>query len=546
MNPPHTPHYPPYEAHSPPAGMARPPKRPYPEAHIQPRQPSMVQVGPPPHPTAMRYPYAHRDSVHYPQGPPPYGPSRMPADGPDAKGRRIESPYATRPSYDHQFYKRERASFARDQHARHPMPPPGAHRPSQAAPLPLRPLSAVQPRRDPSLTLPPLKTGATPRGSTASSSQKAGIEAVILAQPVLEKLKMLRSITPSLANPSSNSPPFETRGAIIAIEGLDPRRVYDMTQTLADQLEKEGKFLVRTFQGPDPYEALASSRRAHSQLEGQAMTADKYLRLISDWHKVSKDLIHFITHKPTQQQLKTLDQDMSDTSPAEQSANSTKGPFERGAVKRFSPVSAVSPGTVESTANMQLDTPKDTAFAPRSRVPVGSVASSPQTSPSAEVTSPKDQISDLIPVALVPHYQLTTVDACSIALPISDNYDPQTHWRWHATIWRGCVGPDISVVIKPTSEQLEDEVKASERKDSVAVSVKSGEEKPAPASAVPVVSTTIGVDVRLQDHRAVIVRAGPKREVGEGVSEKDVERETENWEKAKRRVGFEVEEWMRR
>lgn len=574
MNPPHTPQYPPYESRSPPAGMARPPKRPYPDTHIQPRQPSVVQVGPPPHPVPMRYPYPHRDSVHYPSpGPLQYGPPRLPNEGPDAKRRRVESPYAPRPSYDHQYYERERASFARpDQHVRHPMPPPGSHRMSQAAPLPLRPVSAVQPRRDPSLTLPPLKTGATPRGSIASLSSKAGIESVILAQPVLEKLKMLRSITPALANPSSNSPPLETRGAIIAIEGLDARRVYDMTQTLAEQIEKEGKFLVRTFQGPDPYEALASSRRASSNPDAQAMTADKYLRLISDWHKVSKDLIHFVTHKPLKHHIQACaDREMSDASPADiQSGHSLKGPFERGAVKEFSPVSAISPGTVDHKMDMQLDTPHTTkpATSPVALQPhvsqnqpqtttVPSSPLQPKTPPIIEADSPAstdNDVSNLIPVALVPHYQLTTVDACSIALPISDNYDPQTHWRWHATIWRGCVGPDISVVIQPTSDQLEDDDRkvSTDRKDSSATGTAAttkteGDQTAKPQSAsVSNAPAPVGVDVRLQDHRAVIVRANSKREVGEGGSERDIEKENENWEKAKRRVGFEVEEWMRR
>ncbi|KAK5099981.1 slightly ste11-like protein [Lithohypha guttulata] len=601
MNPPHTPHYPAYDHHPPPVSAPRPPKRPYTEAHIQPRQQSMVQVGPPPYPPPMRYSYQPRhDSVHY--GPPPpraqHGLPRMTLEGPDAKRRRIESPYAPRPSYDHQYYGRERASYPHpDQHARHPVPPSASHRPSQAAPIPIRPVAALQPRRDPSLTLPPLKTGVPPRGSIAavSQTQKAGVETTIMSYPVLSKLKILHSITPALVAPGPSSPSYEVRGAIIAIEGLDHKQVLDMTNSLAEQLEKEGKFLVRTFHGPDPHEALQSNGRLSAREGGELITTEKYLRLISDWHKVSKDLHHFITHKPTYlEEGEVKDHEMVDA-PA-QSARKDKLPFERETKKVFSPISAISPGTTEQNNEMNLDTSKRSTQPDislrmtRSRIPqvaqnqqqetVEAAAPPPPPSterpqtppPLSEMDSRMDSVdratSNLIPIALVPSYQLTTVDACSIALPISDNYDPLTHWRWHATIWRGCIGPDVSVIIRSGNELTdEDDPKKQEtaaqehrRTGSVAVTgprpsdqpPKSGAPPASAAAPAPSSSTSaptpFGVDVRLQDHRAVIVRAAPPRGSGgaDGAIDKEIEKENENWEKAKRRVGFEVEEWMRR
>lgn len=60
--------------------------------------------------------------------------------------------------------------------------------------------------------------------------------------------------------------------------------------------------------------------------------------------------------------------------------------------------------------------------------------------------------SSTIPIALVPHFQLTTVDASSVSMPISDGFSPPAHWQWFATLWRGSVGPDVTIVIKSTDE----------------------------------------------------------------------------------------------
>ena len=70
-----------------------------------------------------------------------------------------------------------------------------------------------------------------------------------------------------------------------------------------------------------------------------------------------------------------------------------------------------------------------------------------------------------------------------------------------------------------------------------------------PAAAGP------GVEVRLLDYRAVVVRtmAVEKRNEGPGMDERFARAQTEEerkaeefWEKAKRRVGFEVAEFLRR
>lgn len=609
MNPPHTPHYPPFDHPSFAVSMQRPQKRPFSDVYMQARAPSMVQVAPAPYTAPMRYGYQpRRDSMHF--GPPPtpqHGPQHVLMETQDAKRRRLNTTYPPRPSYDHQHYERDRPPYPHPEQINQYPVQPTAQRNSQGPPLPppLRPITTGQARRDSSLTLPPLKTGVPPRSSVDPNpqTQKSGVEAMIMSYPVLSKLKTLQSITPVLSGRGPNLPLHQVRGMVIAIEGLDQRKVLDMTHSLQEQLEKENKFLVRTFTGPDSYEALHLSRRASMQEDDELMTTEKYLHLISEWHKLSKEVAVFITQKP-EKSKETQDHEMIDSSKADR--NAAKEHFE-GSMTKKSPISAISPRTIAQTNQMSLDTPKGTtntdnfSRVTRSRIPQAALDQqkgeqenaippppplanrTPTPPPPAASTTNGAQgereVADLIPVAIIPHYQLTTVDTCSIALPITDNYDALTHWRWHATLWRGCIGPDISVVIKSAHEQYEDDaVHNNENKrpetgpithhrtGSIAVPnnrQSSSAADQAPLSGVPIGSaapktsvsnhtpTPFGVEVRLQDYRAVIVRAAGLHSRGSNASEttlteRDLEKENENWEKAKRRVGFEVEEWMRR
>lgn len=655
MNPPPTPHYPAYEhgAITPPVALSRAPKRGYVEAHgpPPPRQPSLVQVGPPAYSTPVHYGYGavhrpRRESIHYVTQPPPPAPApqqRMIVEDSEAKRRRLNASYPMRPAYEQQYYDRERPAYHRESVVR-PMPPP-PHRPSHATP-PSAPPRGAPPsqRRDPSLTLPPLETGAQPRSivSPTNVSPESRTETMIMSYPLLTKLKTLSSITPSLPAPKQSPPPHRARGMIIAVEGLDRRRVDDMTRSLSEQLGKESKFHVRTFYGPDPH-SLASSvrRRSDGNGDNEAMSHAKYLNLMSEWHKMNEEIVGFVTHKQVESiETQYVDHEMTDAHAnprnGQKNEHPSQDPYERPGTRR-SPISAVSPRTVDQQSAMALDTPVSASSNPRqfpeavqststrvtrSRVPQmvagahdesksESRAQSPPPPPPPLLARPatpspphspesiEENVSDLIPVALVPHYQLTTVDACSISLPITDNYDPLTHWRWHATLWRGCAGPDISVIIQSHTEE-EFEISSIDGKKSSnqpprnvgsanadpqarnsmntastpAPSAAATTASPPPHSAQAQTQTTttttnlpssaplpFSVDVRLQDHRAVIVRTrsipSQSRVLPSSAAEQPddrptttatagADRENENWEKAKRRVGFEVEEWMRR
>jgi HMG box factor len=106
-----------------------------------------------------------------------------------------------------------------------------------------------------------------------------------------------------------------------------------------------------------------------------------------------------------------------------------------------------------------------------------------------------------VPVALVPRYQLSTADAFACSIPIGDAYAPLDHWQWMASLWRACVGPDITVYIRECTRDELDSVGGNQ------------------------------VEIRLHDARTVVLRkvVGTARELEE---------------KALKRVGFEIDDYL--
>ncbi|OJD35942.1 hmg box protein [Diplodia corticola] len=56
------------------------------------------------------------------------------------------------------------------------------------------------------------------------------------------------------------------------------------------------------------------------------------------------------------------------------------------------------------------------------------------------------------PVLIMPTYSLRATDAWASRLHVGDNYARSDHWQWSATLWRGIVGPDITVYVRDVSE----------------------------------------------------------------------------------------------
>ncbi|KAH6721974.1 hypothetical protein BKA61DRAFT_666721 [Leptodontidium sp. MPI-SDFR-AT-0119] len=120
-------------------------------------------------------------------------------------------------------------------------------------------------------------------------------------------------------------------------------------------------------------------------------------------------------------------------------------------------------------------------------------------SPPKEAKATPEPKTKVLPVALIPGgFSLSTSESYARRIPINDSYSPVDHWQWMATLWRGIIGPDVTVYVSRVGR---DEMN------------KYG-----------------GVEIR-QDCPCIIVR------IPEGDSKMD--------EKTARRLGFEVVEFIR-
>jgi len=77
-----------------------------------------------------------------------------------------------------------------------------------------------------------------------------------------------------------------------------------------------------------------------------------------------------------------------------------------------------------------------------------SVPSSDTNSGDANKDSPSSQDTTVKPVVILPTYQLHASDMYTSRIPIQDAYSPTDHWQWMATLWRGTVGPDLTIYVK--------------------------------------------------------------------------------------------------
>lgn len=311
---------------------------------------------------------------------------------------------------------------------------------------------------DPSLKLPPLQTTTAASGvmtPVTPFSQHSGssLESTVMTIPVLNKINLLAKISPPLAPPLRDGTSQLQRGPVISVDGQDPASVRTMFEYLDSVLRKEGKYNVRTFEGPEVRPREPSSESGQM---GDA-TVD-YLDTISAWHRISDDIVHFIRPSTGSPVLKPTEEEVQ---------------------------LGVSPKTVlPETTNLHIGSPT-------------------QSSGNDSVTTSSHSTTasgTIIPLALVPQYQLTTADVFACSVPIHDSYAPLDHWQWMASLWRACVGPDITVYIRECEKDELERLGGSP------------------------------VEVRLREARTVVVRkaAGSK-----GLEEKVL-----------RRVGFEIEDFL--
>lgn len=344
----------------------------------------------------------------------------------------------------------------------YPMSPYSAHpdmQPRNVLPMmhPQRQYGSVQGMQHPdgSLKLAPLKTATPVSTPLTPLPQDSSVEATVMTIPFLNKIKVLAKISPPLV-PSFREGSPAPRGPVIAVDGQDPVLVQIAVEYLQRLLKRDYTYRVRVFDGPD----LLNMTTADGQM-GDATV--RYLDTISAWHRISDEVISYVKSAST-----------AGSADARSDADEDSG-------------AGLSPKTIMAkTASLQIDSPAQ---------------SSENGSETSVMTPSTTGGHNATPVAIVPRYQLTTADAFACSIPINDSYAPLDHWQWMASLWRACVGPDITVYIRECSKEEFDH-----------------------AGGHP-------VEVRLQDARTVIVRrvTGTPRELEE---------------KTLKRVGFEIEDFL--
>lgn len=308
---------------------------------------------------------------------------------------------------------------------------------------------------------------------------------MVMSISPLNKIRVLSKISPPLAAPGPLSPKYGTRGVAIAIDGQDEATVKAVTGHLIKEFSESN--VVRVFELEDKDDDVNSktergSKASFSQEKenDSEKTYDTYLSLTRRYHALSTAVISFLTTAPN------------------------------------------SP-TTTSPQPLAPDDDSDSPISPKT-IPKPKTRSAASKKPPEEQPKRAEQLKGL-PIALLPHWALTHADRYACSLPITDAYAPIDHWQWMATLWRGIVGPDITVAVR--SPQVPAETPTT------AEMVKTATQKVNGGANAPkggVVAVGQAVDVRLEDARAIVLRSAE----GGGVPEGSL-----------RRVGFEVGEWVR-
>lgn len=257
---------------------------------------------------------------------------------------------------------------------------------------PMGPRYPYPPRQgfDESLRLPPLQTQMT-QGKAAEhrDSQALGVEAMIMTIPFMNKIKVLHKIAPPLRAPGIASPTPDIRGAVVAIEGSDKSLLADIGEFITEYLNKDASCAVQTWTGSKP-----------STKSGTPPTADTEM----------------------------ADAERSSKSPHSQD-ESPNDPF----VDYLAIISSWH--TKSQEISKYIITPPPIPNNP----PLNQVLSSSSV-------KPKDHKPKILPIALLPAgFSLTTSDDFARRVPITDEYAPVDHWQWMATLWRGIIGPDVTI-----------------------------------------------------------------------------------------------------
>lgn len=151
---------------------------------------------------------------------------------------------------------------------------------SHMNPPPRPPPSGVGSSND-LVTLPPLHT-----------EHGKSVEAMVMTIPHINKIKVLAKISPPLAAPEPTSSALQGRGAIVAIDGESDDLIKEITRWLTDELNKVEEITVRTFEAPSRSDEVSEEGE---KAKDTSRCFLQYVESIVTWHKLSQEIIEFVT-----------------------------------------------------------------------------------------------------------------------------------------------------------------------------------------------------------------------------------------------------------
>lgn len=391
-------------------------------------------------------------------------------------------------------------------------------------------------------------------GSGGGDSQARGIEAMVMSIPYLNKLDVLRKISPPLGPPAPGSPMVETRGPVIAIEGTNPALLKEVRPIIERALRGSGECEVRMWMDSAVENAMSglSTPPGHEGgiVGGERGGVGLGATVIIGGRKGGEDIDHHLLGESQDNKTSLI---MGGGDRHNNKSSSSRSGSRSGGSN--TPIPLVVPPPRRGNHDDNNNNNKNSSHSPSSptgmfqylQTIMGWHAKSAdiikhittRPSPYSPATSTDNNSSNnnnysgsggggggssssLVPVALIPGgFSLTLSDKFASTVAITDPYSPVDHWQWMATLWRGIVGADLVVyVVREYSSMTggggggDDDVSSS---SSSSTHNKNN------------TNTTGGGTVEYRAPGVMVVRV-----VGDKIDEK-----------TERRLAFEVMEWVR-
>ncbi|KAF7870494.1 hypothetical protein EAF04_004238 [Stromatinia cepivora] len=526
-------------------------------------------IGPPPQQMVRRHPYPQPLHTHHEHD----QDIEMQSPSPDFKRRRFTNDPRVYPQASPMTYSNPHQGFVRNQqipmsagpfrNPPQPLPPSrqGAMGPPQSAPMrsthmqqTMTPIYRSRtPTFDESLRLPPLQTQLPTTTSTSTSthrpadrdvrhesreSQARSIEAMVMTIPYMNKLTVLSKISPPLATPGPTSPAQDIRGAVIAVEGVEKGLIKEVGDFIRGHLEKDASCVVRTWitESSATRDLREIAADGDMDTEMRDVSAAKDSRREQAREKGTEKVPERNEHRHE------MMMDMKDFKHKDESSD----PF----VDYLSTIS-------QWHRNSSQITKFITTIPPSSpRRETSTTSSTPRSSEASQSSTPHKKT----PIALIPHgYSLTLSDSYSLRLPINDSYAPVDHWQWMATLWRGIIGADLTVFVKGVGREEMDRCGGVEWSVGgggrgivvrVLVSEKGGREGSLGSLGDSVglrkgSASTVGSGGGEREREKEIAGGTGGTGTGSGIGREREKIKGKMDEKTRRRLGFEVGEWVR-